>query len=239
MLAHRGLALDAPENTLLAFAHAIAAGVTYIETDVHASSDGIAIIAHDPDLSRVAGKDVQLEQLTFEELGKIDLGHGQAFSSLAQALETFPGTRFNIDVKSDAAIEPTIAAILKLGATPRVLVTSFDERRRAAVMCGLPGVASSASAARLLPALVAAYLGIAPAVRWALRGLVAVQMPEKAAGMTIARPKVIRMFHAAGAEVHVWTINEPKRMRELLDLGVDGFITDRADLALAVLDKRL
>lgn len=238
VFAHRGLALDAPENTLLAFARAVSAGVTYIETDVHASSDGVAIIAHDPDLSRVAGRDVRVDQLTRGELGKIDLGHGQSFCTLAHALDAFPDTRFNIDVKSDAAVAPTIAAILKLDAMGRVLVTSFDERRRAEVARRIPGVASSASAARLIPALVAARFGIAPLVRWALRDLVAVQVPEKAIGLAITRRAVISAFHAAGVEVHVWTINDPIRMRELLELGVDGIITDRADLALGVVDGR-
>ncbi|MGV8897390.1 MAG: glycerophosphodiester phosphodiesterase [Rhodoglobus sp.] len=238
VFAHRGLAVDAPENTLLAFARAVAAGVSYIETDVHASADGIAVIAHDPDLTRVAGSDRRVDQLTLAELEKIDLGHGQAFCPLARALDAFPGTRFNIDVKSADAVSPTIASVLSVGATKRVLVTSFDERRRAAVVRGLPGVASSASARRLAPALLATRLGVTPAARLALRGLVAVQVPEKAAGIAIATPAMIRNFHAAGVEVHVWTVNEPARMRELLDLGVDGIITDRADLALEVVLQR-
>ena len=234
VFAHRGLTVDAPENTLLAFAQAIAAGASYIETDVHTSADGVAIIAHDADLSRVAGRDVRVDQLTAAELGKIDLGHGQHFCTLAQALDSFPETRFNIDVKSAPAVNPTIATVQKFDASHRVLVTSFNERRRSAVAHGLPGVASSASAARLLPALLAARFGAVFLVRWALRGLVAVQVPEKAAGITVTRRAVIRAFHAAGVEVHVWTINDPARMRELLALGVDGIITDRADLALAV-----
>jgi glycerophosphoryl diester phosphodiesterase len=238
VFAHRGLAVDAPENTLLAFARAIAAGAQYIETDVHASADGVAIIAHDPDLSRVAGRKTRVDQLTLAELGKIDLGHGQSFCTLAQALDSFPDTRFNIDVKSAAAVSPVIATILTLKSTHRVLVASFDERRRSAVARGLPGVASSASAGRLIPALLAAVLGLVPLVRWALRGLVAVQVPERVAGVRVTRPAVIRAFHAAGVEVHVWTVNEPERMKQLLSLGVDGIITDRADLALRIVNER-
>src|ERR1700712_4043685 len=92
LFAHRGLALDAPENTLLSFARAVAVGATYVETDVHASADGIAVISHDPDLTRVAGRKVRVEQLTLAELHRIDLGHGQGFSSLAEALDAFPET---------------------------------------------------------------------------------------------------------------------------------------------------
>ena len=238
MFAHRGLAVDAPENTMLAFARAIAVGASYIETDVHASADGVAMIAHDPTLARVAGRDVRVDQLTRAELEKIDLGHGQSFCTLANALDGFPQTRFNIDVKCELAVVPTIEVIRKSGATHRVLVTSFDERRRAALVLGLPGVASSASAAKLTPALIGARLGIVPLVRSALAGFVAVQVPEKAAGVRITTPRMIRAFHDAGVEVHVWTVNDPHRMAELLDLGVDGIITDRADLALKVLDQR-
>lgn len=238
MFAHRGLALDAPENTLLAFAKAVAAGAVYIETDVHASADGVAVISHDPDLKRVAGRHVRVEQLTMAELRRIDLGHGQGFCSLADALDAFPHTRFNIDVKSRAAAVPAAEAILAAGASDRVLVSSFDEGRRLAALRLLPGVVSSSSARRFLVALLGGKVGFSPAVRGALRGLVAVQVPEKALGLRITTQKMLARLHAAGVEVHVWTVNDPQRMRELLDLGVDGIVTDRADLALAVVAER-
>ena len=238
LFAHRGLALEAPENTLLAFAKAIALGASYVETDVHASSDGHAVIAHDPDLKRIAGLDRRVDSLTLAELQKIDLGHDQTFSTLAEALDGFPETRFNIDVKSRAAVQPTIDAITAAGASDRVLVSSFDERRRAAAIRGLPGVASSSSARRFLFALLAGKVGFSPAVRGSLRGLVAVQVPEKALGLTITTARMLRRLHAAGVEVHIWTVNDPIRMAELLDLGVDGIVTDRIDLALDVLSRR-
>lgn len=234
VLAHRGLAVEAPENTLLAFAKAIAAGAQYIETDVHASHDGFAVIAHDPDLKRVAGRDVRVEQLSMTELRRIDLGHDQGFSSLAEALDGFPETRFNIDIKSAAAVEPTVRTILQQRASDRVLVSSFSERRRAAAIRGLPGVATSASASRFVPALLAGKAGLAPVVRRSLRGLSAVQVPERALGLAVASQRMIARLHDAGVEVHIWTVNDPERMRELLDLGVDGIVTDRADLALEV-----
>ncbi|MGN6759754.1 MAG: glycerophosphodiester phosphodiesterase, partial [Leifsonia sp.] len=99
IIAHRGLALDAPENTLLSFLRALSVGATHLETDIHVSADGVAVIAHDPDLARVAGREVQVGQLTMPELRRIDLGHGQGFCSLAEALDAFPEARCNIDVK--------------------------------------------------------------------------------------------------------------------------------------------
>lgn len=238
VFAHRGLAVDAPENTLLAFARALAVGSSYIETDVHASHDGVAVIAHDPDLRRVAGRNVKVEQLTMSELRRVDLGHGQSFCSLAEALDTFPETRFNIDVKSRAAVRPTIEAIVAARASNRVLVSSFDERRRAAALRELPGVVSSASARRFVFALLGGKVGFSPAVRGSLKGLVAVQVPEKALGLRVTTSRMIERLHAAGVEIHVWTVNDPQRMRELLDLGVDGIVTDRADLALQVVRER-
>lgn len=238
MLAHRGFAREAPENTLLAFARALALGVTHIETDVHASLDGVAVISHDPDLSRLAGHDAVVDQLTMTQLRRVDLGHGQTFASLAEALDGFPDARFNIDVKSADAVGPTVDAIRSAGATSRVLVTSFSEKRRLAAVRGLPGVASSASAAMFGAALVAGKLGLSPAVCSILRNVDAVQIPERVAGMTTVTPRLLRTLHGAGVEVHVWTVNDAAAMERLLDLGVDGLVTDRADLAMELLRSR-
>lgn len=238
LFAHRGLAVDAPENTLLAFAKAIGVGALYIETDVHATADGVAVVSHDPDLRRMVGRDVRVDQLTLAELRRIDLGEGQGFCSLAEALDAFPETRFNIDVKSRAAVEPTVSAILAVGASERVLVSSFSEARRVAALSGLPGVVSSSSARRFVIALLGGKIGFSPAVRGALRDLVAVQIPERALGLSTVSARMLRRLHDAGVEVHVWTVNDPERMRELLDLGVDGLVTDRIDLALDVVKSR-
>ena len=148
VFAHRGLALGAPENTLLAFLHAVNAGVTHIETDVHGSADGVAMISHDPDLARVAGRDVRVAQLTAAELRRVALGEGQGYCTLADALDAFPETRFNIDVKSADAVAGTIKAVRDLGATERVLIGSFSTKRRLAVVSELPGVATSISAGK-------------------------------------------------------------------------------------------
>ncbi len=238
VIAHRGLALEAPENTLLAFAKALAVGVEHIETDVHASRDGHAIVSHDPDLSRLAGRRVRVSELTLEELREVPLGAGQRFCTLAEALDGFPETRFNIDIKSADAVLPTVRAIVAQRATQRVLVTSFSERRRRAAIRRLPGVATSASAFRFAVALLLAKLGLIPLLRWSLRGISALQIPERAIGLRTVTPRMVRRYHSAGVEVHVWTINDPAAMERLLDAGVDGIVTDRADLARAVVDAR-
>jgi glycerophosphoryl diester phosphodiesterase len=238
IIAHRGLATEAPENTLLAFLHALNAGATHLETDVHASADGVAVISHDPDLSRVAGRTVRVEQLTMAELRRIDLGHGQGFCSLADALDAFPEARYNIDIKDERAALPAARAILDARASGRVLITSFDEKRRRAAADALPGVASSASVTRFLPAILAAKLGLTSLTRRALRGLVAVQIPERRGPLTLVTRHTVRVLHAAGVEVHVWTVNDSAQMTRLLDLGVDGLVTDRCDVLKALIASR-
>jgi glycerophosphoryl diester phosphodiesterase len=239
VFAHRGLALEAPENTLLAFEKALGVGVTHLETDVHGSSDGVSIVSHDPDLTRLAGQGMRVGQLSARELGRIELGSGQGFCSLAEALDAFPDARFNIDIKSADAVAPTVAAIRDARAVDRVLIGSFSPARRLAVVRRLPGVATSVSSRGALAAVSAARAaGGIPALRRILRDVDAVQLPLSIFRMSTMTPRTIAAFHAAGVEVHVWTINDEATMERLLGLGVDGLVTDRADLAMGVLSRR-
>jgi len=238
VLAHRGLALEAPENTLLAFAKAIAIGVTHVETDVHVSADGVAMISHDPDLRRLAGRTARVEHLTSHELRRVDLGDGQAFCSLAEALDAFPETRFNIDIKIGGAVGSTVEAIRSANAVSRVLVGSFGPRRRIEAVRMLPGVATSVSARGAAGAIAAARAGRRATVRRILRDVQAIQIPPRVLRMGSFTARTMAAFHDAGVEVHAWTINDEADMERLLDLGVDGLVTDRADLAMRLLERR-
>jgi glycerophosphoryl diester phosphodiesterase len=210
--------------------------VSYIETDVHASKDGVAVISHDPDLSRLTGLADEVGDLTLRQLRAVKLGSDQHFCSLVEALDAFPNIRFNIDVKSADAVQPTVRAIRDAGALDRVLITSFSERRRVAAVRQLTGVATSAGALRFAAALVFGKLGLGVLVRAVLRSVDAVQVPQKAMGLTITTRRMIRALHSAQVEVHVWTINDAATMSALLDLGVDGIVTDRADIAMRIVD---
>jgi glycerophosphoryl diester phosphodiesterase len=238
VFAHRGLSLEAPENTLLAFLKALTSGATHLETDVQVTRDGVAVLSHDPDLVRLAGRKERVDQLTMAELRRINLGAGQSFVSLGEALDTFPEARFNIDVKSAGAAEPTARAVLDAGATRRVLITSYSEERRSRTTALLPGVATSASSPVLLKALLASRVGLTGRAGQALRGFAAVQVPERYGRLRVVTPRFIRVMHAIGVEVHVWTVNEPAAMSRLLDLGVDGLVTDRCDLAAEIIAGR-
>jgi glycerophosphoryl diester phosphodiesterase len=237
VLAHRGLAIGAPENTLLAFAKALAVGVTHVETDVHVSADGVAMISHDPDLRRLVGRRVAIDHLTSHELRRIDLGWGQTYCSLAEALDGFPDVRFNIDIKIDGAVQPTVDAVRAAGATRRVLIGSFSPRRRLAAVRMLPGVATSISSRGAVAAVAFARRGTLASLRRILRDIDAVQLPESVLRMRTFTPRTLAAFHAVGVEVHAWTINEPLSMDRLLALGVDGLVTDRADLGIEALAR--
>jgi len=231
ILAHRGLSLDAPENTLLSFRRALAAGATHLETDVHATSDGIAVISHD---NVTPAGDRTLNRMTMAQLSAIELGRGERYCSLQNALVAFPDALFNIDVKSADAVAPTAEAINAAGAGHRVLLTSFSESRRRGVLRLVPGAASSASARGVALTVLAMSLRQHWLVRRLVRGVVALQVPERAGPVQIVSERTITGLHALGIEIHVWTVNEPERMRTLLGMGVDGLVTDRSDLAAEV-----
>ena len=235
VLAHRGLAVAVPENTMLAFIAAVDAGATFLETDVHATADGVAVLAHDPSLDRVAGRDVRIEQTLWQDLAGIDLGQGAGVPGLREALLALPDAKWNIDLKSDAAVVPAVRAVVEAKAVDRVLLTSFSERRRRQAKALLPEVATSASQRIVVQALAAQRLGLHALLERVLRPVVALQVPRRAQGIEIITERSVAAFQRAGVEVHVWTVNEPAEMRELLELGVDGLVTDRCDLALPLL----
>lgn len=237
IIAHRGLATEAPENTLLAFVTALALGVTHLETDVHATSDGVAVLSHDPDLARLTGRPTAIASTSLAALQRIDLGADQQVPTLRETLRAFPDARFNIDIKADAALQPTIDAILRERAVERVLVTSFDDARRKAAVAALPGVATSPSSRGVVLAALASRAPTAGLRRLGFRDIDAIQVPERYRGVPIVTGRLVEAAHESGVEVHVWTIDDADDMRRLFALGVDGVITDRADIGLEVLTR--
>ena len=232
VFAHRGLHTEHPENTRGAFEAALAIGVTHIETDVVASRDGVAMIAHDLVLDRVAGIHARVGDFTAAALADVDLG-GEGFITLRQALAEFPRARFNIDIKDATAIDDVVAAVRELGAENRVLITSFSAARRRSATALLPAVASSASGSEFLRIFAATSLWITPP----LPQIQAIQIPATAYGIPTVSRSLVERYHRLGLEVHVWTVNDATEMRRLLAMGIDGIVTDRADIALGVINS--
>jgi len=242
VLAHRGLTGPSGEehpfweNTAGAFAAAHAAGAEYIETDCRVSADGDVVLFHDETLERLLGDARPVEQTGTAELAEMLAPHG-GLLTVGDMLDAFPHTRFNIDVKTDAAAAP-LGRIVAPHAD-RVLLTSFsDARRRRAVAAAVDAGAAlrpAVSAGRTRTALTRLLTGLRVSPARVLRELDALQIPERHAGVTVLTPALVRAAHRHGLEVHVWTVNEPDDMRRLIASGVDGIVTDRADLALRTL----
>lgn len=234
VIAHRGLALEHPENTLPAFVAGLEAGADILETDVHVSSDGQVIIAHDPTLDRVAGRPGRVSDFTARQLADMDLGAGVGFSILAEVLEALPEARFNIDLKTPQVVSAFVDVIRTLNAQERVLVASFDEATRSRAVRDLPGVATSATRKHFFPGLLYSTLGNQRSLERVFYGIDAIQTPTHYLGFPITTPRFIDQLRAIDKHVHVWTINDEAQMRSLFDLGVTGIVTDRADIAARV-----
>lgn len=238
-LAHRGGQLhgDASrENSLAAFERAAVLGYRYLETDVHATADGVLVAFHDTHLDRVTDATGALAALPHSEVARARIAGLDAIPTLDELLESFPAARFNIDLKADSAIEPLARSLDRHAAHDRVCVGSFSRRRiQAFRRLGRRRVATSVS-----PLGVALY-GYGTAVRRLVRSPgVAVQIPMRIGRdrVRLLGPGLIRAAHAAGRVVHVWTVNDEPTMQELIDAGVDGIVTDATELLKQVLVTR-
>lgn len=240
IFAHRGLTVAADgslidENTVPAFKRAIEVGADYIESDIQVTKDGVAILFHDDNLQRVAGIASPVGKLTLEEIKAIKLEHGGQIPTLAEALEALPQARFNLDFKSVSSIITGCRTIVEHGAQARVLVASFSDARGDAAEAKLPGVARSAGANRTLRAILSHKIGAGILLGMALTNIDALQIPVNQGRMRLDSPRFIANVKKHGAEVHYWTINDPAEMKRLVAAGANGIVTDRADLAVAVL----
>lgn len=239
--AHRGGAyhpeIEGLENTISAFRHAWELGYRYLETDVHATRDGILLAFHDTVLDRVTDRKGEISRLTCEEVQAALIGERERVPTLALLFDEFPDARFNIDIKAASAIIPLVEFIEARDAHDRVLVGSFSPRHLSRFRQLTKGrVATSAH-----PVEVAAYL-LSPSGRLAdlltRRRPQALQVPHRRGRLVVAGRWLVHKAHAAGKHVHVWTIDDPAEMAELIDRGVDGLMTDRTDILRDVLIER-
>lgn len=243
-LAHRGFSRDGLENSLAAFAAARDLGLRYVETDAHATSDGVAVALHDASLDRTTDGAGLVADLPWETVRRARIGGVEPVPLLEDVLGTWPDLRVNVDVKADSAVGPVARAIERTRAHDRVCVTSFSpvRRRRTVALLTRP-VATSTGTSEVATFLLAARAGaprwpFGALASWALRGADCLQVPVAHGRVSVVDARTVTAAHAAGRQVHVWTINDPLEMARLLDLGVDGIVTDRADLLRDVLAAR-
>jgi len=222
---------------MAAFERAVRAGYRYLETDVHATSDGVAVFFHDDTLQRMFGHPGRLEDLSYADIASLREDGESMVPRVVDALDAWPDCRFNIDIKADSAVDPTIEAIWKLNARDRVLLASFSDRRIRWVrqVCG-PRQATSMGQREVASLRIASLHGRGLAAF--VPGVAAVQVPVRYARVRVVDQRFVRYSHRLGLQVHVWTIDDPAEMHELLDLGVDGIMTDRIEVLRDVLIAR-
>ena len=244
---HRGSNLLWPQNTMVAFQWAMDLGLRYLETDVHATRDGRVVTFHDDRLEQLTDGRGLVWERDWEDLLSLDAayhfdprrgyplrGTGVRIPLLEEVLAAFPRCLLNLDLKQ-AGIEELLAGELaRLGAEDRVLVGSFHDGRVARFRRASGGrVATSAGPREVLAALGACRLGRLPG-----GAADAYQVPEQAGPLRVLGERFVEAAHRAGKQVHVWVVNEPADMHRLLDLGVDGIVSDRADLLVRVVAQR-
>ncbi|WP_062295933.1 glycerophosphodiester phosphodiesterase family protein [Demequina maris] len=236
-LAHRGFSRDGLENSMTAFQSAVDLGFSYVETDAHGTADGIAVALHDSSLDRTTDAEGEVSELPWSEVRAARIGGVEPVPLLEDLLGTWPELRVNIDVKAESGIVPIAEAIERTGAHDRVCVASFSTARREATVARLSRpVATSAGTGEAARFLVGGLLGLGT-----LRSLAHVhglQIPWRVGVLPVLTERHVRLAHEAGRVVHVWTVNNRAEMESLLDAGVDGIVSDRADLLREVLEAR-
>ena len=235
-IAHRGGMGLAPENTLAAFGRATSLGLTYLETDVRTTRDGHVVCFHDASLARVTGHPARVADLDLADLRRLRVDGTDQVPTLTEAMATFPQARFAIDLKDEASIGAMVRLLrANPGWAERILVAGAWSRWLRRLQDEAPGV-TTALGWRSLTALIACSRGgVRPL---GVAGGAFAHVPLRLGRMPIHSERVIARAHELGIRVVVWTVDDPATMRALLDMGVDGVITDRPDVLREVLISR-
>lgn len=251
VMAHQGGEGLRPSNTMVAFQNAMDLGVDVLEMDVHSTADGVLVLIHDDSVDRTTGGSGRVNDLTFAELQALDAGHywtdddGQTYPyrdqgiripAIEEVLRAFPGMPLNIEIKQAV---PSIAGDLcellrRYSMTEKALVASFHPVSLEEFRSLCPEVATSMLESEIRQFFVLNRIGLA--TLFAPPGQ-AFQVPETSGDTLILTKHFINGAHANNIAVHAWTINETEDMARLLELGLDGIITDRPDRILELLGR--
>ncbi len=247
---HRGSAGTHPENTLESFRAAAALGVQYLELDIHMTRDGEVVVSHDDHLERICARAGVIRDMTYAELAAADAGRmftldgatfpfrdkGVRVPRLAEVLAAFPKLRMIVEIKQIApsVVAPMLDVIDRAGMRRSVLVASehqdpLDEVRNLAPK--IPTNFSYLESGLFIQAMGTRDATYRPSGD-------AVQIPRSYESWQLVTPESVAFAHRLGLEVHVWTVNDEAQMSELLDMGVDGLISDYPQRALDVVRRR-
>jgi glycerophosphoryl diester phosphodiesterase len=222
------------ENTMAAFEAAVALGYRYLETDAHVTDDGVLVAFHDDRLDRLTDRTGVIGDLPWAEVRAAKVRGGEGVPLLEDLLTAWPDVRVNIDPKHDAAVDPLVELIRRTGTLDRVCFGAFSDRRLSRIQAGLGPGACTSMGPRQVARLVAAARRL-PAGSFTAA---CVQVPTHQGRIPLVTPRFVAAAHARDLPVHVWTINDAAEMQRLLDMGVDGIMTDRTDVLKKVLVER-
>ena len=233
--AHRGASPDGLENTLAAVERVVRLGFYYVETDVRLSRDGVPLLLHDPTLDRTTDRTGRVHELPWAEVARARVGGREPIPRLDELLGTFPELRVNLHVKTAAAVGPMADAVLRAGALDRVCVAAFPDRWIAAARARLgPRLCTSLGTRGVLALRLASLRSPARPAPLAP----CAQVPPRFGAVRVIDRRFVVAAHHRGLLVHAWTVNDVDEMHRLLDLGVDGLMSDQAELLREVLVAR-
>lgn len=219
---------------MAAFQYAADLGYRYIETDVHATRDGVLIAFHDDKLDRVTNAKGRIAELDYAQVKNARIGDKHPIPLLSDLLSAWPDLRINIDPKADNSVDPLIRVLKDLKAQDRVCIGAFSDKRIAKVRDAFDGKICTSMGPRTVLRFRAASYGV-PVGRFAEGAL---QVPVRVSGMKLVDRRFVRAANDRGLQVHVWTIDEAAEMEWLISMGVHGIMTDRPRLLRDVLKNR-
>jgi glycerophosphoryl diester phosphodiesterase len=236
-MAHRGGAIEHLENTMPAFEACVALGYRYLETDVRATADGVLVAFHDPGLERVTDAAGRVDQLPWARVAEARIGGREPVLLLEDLLGAWPDVRFNIDIKAAGVIAPLVRSVRRLKAADRICLASFSDARIAAARRVFGPTVCTALGPRGIAALrLSSYSPRAAGLVRIQAGCA--QVPLQLGGRALVDERFIAAAHARGLQVHVWTVDTVEESTALLDLGVDGLMTDRPAMLRDLLQQR-
>nr|WP_210051461.1 glycerophosphodiester phosphodiesterase [Nesterenkonia lacusekhoensis] len=226
---HRG-GDPARENTMAAFEAAVAMGYRYLEIDVRTSSDGVLVVFHDETLERITDGTGPLSEKTWQQLAGLRLrASGEPLLRFEELLTRWEDVHLNVDLKDGASVDEFARLVEAHGAHDRVLAASFNDARRHRVRRALSRrVATSGGWVVTALIVLLGPLGLMQRLGRRSTEIDCVQVPISQGRIRVVTPGFVRRCHRAGLQVHVWVVDEPEEMRRLLDMGVDGLMTDDA-----------
>jgi len=231
--AHRGGAAEWPENTMVAFSAAVGLGYRYLETDVRTTADGVLVAFHDDDLGRVADQRGPIGKASYDQVRRARVD-GAAIPTLEEVLGAWPDVRVYVDAKDDASVAPLVAAVDRTAAHDRVCIGSFLDHRVARMRGLTDGRVCTWAGRKEVARLRLASVGL-PAGAFVAG---ACQVPVRKGPVLVVDRRFLDTARRRGVAVHVWTIDDRPEMERLLDLGVDGIISNRPTLLKQVLTER-